>query len=213
MTQQTHVVWHPHAVQRSRGCVVWLTGLSGSGKSTLANSLDAWLHEKQQPSLVLDGDNIRHGLNASPERLAPIYGTAFAQRFGLSFAEEDRQENIRRIACVADLLCSNGLIVLTAFVSPFRRDRELARELITASGSPGDFVEVFVDTPLPLCESRDPKGLYRKARQGELTGMTGIDSPYEPPEQPEVHLSGERTVADSTGIVIQYLRQMGKLTS
>jgi len=212
MTQETHVVWHPTTVNRPRGCVIWLTGLSGSGKSTIANSLDAWLHQHQQHSLVLDGDNIRHGLNASPERLAPIYGEAFANRFGLSFAEADRQENIRRIASVAEILCGNGMIVLTAFVSPFRRDRQLARDLITTGGNTSDFVEVFVDTPLQLCESRDPKGLYRKARSGELKGMTGIDSPYEPPLQPEIHLRGDLTVEQSTFNVIEYLRQIQKIS-
>ncbi|MCH2181861.1 MAG: adenylyl-sulfate kinase [Mariniblastus sp.] len=212
MADKTLVTWHEHRVQRARGCVVWFTGLSGSGKSTLANHIDFQLNEMKAPSFLLDGDNVRHGLNASPELLEPDYGSPFAERFGLSFAADDRSENIRRIGCVADLFCSAGLITLTAFVSPYRKDRQLVRDTVLRSGGEGDFVEVFVDTPLEICESRDPKGLYQKARAGEITGFTGIDDPYEPPEHPEVHLSsGSESVEESAGQVIEYLKNLGKL--
>jgi adenylylsulfate kinase len=212
MADKTLVTWHEHQVQRTRGCVVWFTGLSGSGKSTLANQIDFQLHQMKVPSFLLDGDNVRHGLNASPELLEPDYGRSFADRFGLSFAADDRGENIRRIGCVADLFCSAGLITLTAFVSPYRKDRQLVRDTVLKSGGEGDFVEVFVDTPLEICEARDPKGLYRKARAGKIQGFTGIDDPYEPPERPEIHLaSGTDSVEESAGQVIEYLKNLGKL--
>jgi len=212
MADKTLVTWHEHQVERTRGCVVWFTGLSGSGKSTLANEIDFQLHRLKVSSFLLDGDNVRHGLNASPELLEQDYGRPFADRFGLSFKADDRGENIRRIGCVADLFCSAGLITLTAFVSPYRKDRQLVRDTVLKSGAEGDFVEVFVDTPLEICEARDPKGLYRKARAGEIQGFTGIDDPYEPPENPEIHLAGGTdSVAESAGQVIKYLRQLGKL--
>jgi adenylylsulfate kinase len=206
------VVWHPTLVERKRGCVVWFTGLSGSGKSTVANCVDDQLHARGIPSFLLDGDNIRHGLNASPEMLEPVYGAEFARRFGLGFSSIDREENIRRIAAVAEILCSASFIALTAFVSPFRRDRELARQSICRFGEPIDFVEVFVDTPLEICESRDPKGLYKKARSGQIKDFTGISQPYEPPDRPELRLAGEgRTVAEFAGQVIAYLESIGKV--
>ncbi len=212
MVEKTHVVWHPSMVARPRGCVVWFTGLSGCGKSTIANTVDARLHALDVPSFVLDGDNVRHGLNASPAMLAPIHGEAFARRFGLGFSPEDREENIRRIAAVTELFCAAGLVALTAFVSPYRRDRELARRHVESCGSPGDFIEVFVDAPLAVCESRDPKGLYKKARAGELKGFTGIDDPYEPPENPELILkSAERPPEQLADEVIAYLRSRGKI--
>jgi adenylylsulfate kinase len=214
MVEKTHVVWHQHAVERRRGCVVWFTGLSGCGKSTIANAVDAKLHELGAHSFVLDGDNVRHGLNASPAMLAPIHGEEFARRFGLGFSPEDREENIRRIAAVTELFCAAGLVTLTAFVSPYRRDRELARRHVELSGNPGDFIEVFVDAPLEVCESRDPKGLYKKARAGELKGMTGIDDPYEPPEKPELTLrSAERSPDQLADEVLAYLRSHGKTNS
>lgn len=191
---------------------MWFTGLSGSGKSTVANGVDAKLFELKQNSFVLDGDNIRHGLNASPEILSPVFGDEFAKRFGLGFAAEDRTENIRRIGCVAEILCSTGMLALTAFVSPYRADRDLVRKAVTDSGSPIDFVEVFVDTPIEICEQRDPKGLYKKARAGEIKGFTGIDAPYESPEQPEVHLQGDLPVEQLADQVIEHLRSIGKLT-
>lgn len=210
--QEVHVVWHQQHVERRRGCVVWFTGLSGCGKSTVANLVDAKLHALGQPSFILDGDNVRHTLNASPQLLADRHGEAFARRFGLGFSAEDREENIRRIGCVAELFCSAGLITLTAFVSPYREDRRRVRELVEERGSPGDFVEVFVDAPLEVCESRDPKGLYKKARAGEIKGFTGIDDPYEPPEAPELRLeSASHSPQELADRVVAYLRQRGKL--
>jgi adenylylsulfate kinase len=201
-TDKTHIVWHSHSVAREererlnghRGCVVWFTGLSGSGKSTVANIVDKLLNESGIHSFLLDGDNVRHGLNASPEILAP-YGDGYAGRFGLTFSADDRTENIRRIAAVADLFASAGLVTLTAFVSPYRRDRAAARERIEAS-RPHSFFEVFVDCPLEICEARDPKGLYKKARAGQVQNFTGINDAYEPPEIPELHLNAGAIAAE-----------------
>lgn len=212
MTDKTLVTWHNHTVERPRGCVVWFTGLSGSGKSTVANCVDAKLDEIDARSFVLDGDNIRHGLNASRELLLPVHGEEYANRFGLGFAAQDREENIRRIGCVAEIFCEASTIALTAFVSPYRSDRSRVRETVTAKGSADDFVEVFVDTPIEICESRDPKGLYKKARAGEIKGFTGIDAPYEAPEKPEVHLNGAEPVEELAGKVIDYLRSIGKVS-
>lgn len=209
MTDKTLVTWHEHSVDRKRGCVVWFTGLSGSGKSTVANAVDAKLHELGANSCVLDGDNIRHGLNASPEILEPIHGKEFATRFGLTFAPEDRQENIRRIGCVAEIFCSSGTIALTAFVSPYRKDRDLVRSTVNANDH-DDFVEVFVDTPIEICETRDPKGLYKKARAGEIKGFTGIDAPYEAPEKPELHLDGAKPIEELCQQVVEHLKERGK---
>jgi adenylylsulfate kinase len=211
MSEKTHVTWHDHTVHRPRGCVVWFTGLSGSGKSTVANCVDAMLFDRQVQSFVLDGDNIRHGLNASPEMLEPTYGAAFAQRFGLGFGAEDREENIRRVGCVAEILCQSGTVTLTAFVSPYRKDRDLVRQTVTQRGRGEDFVEVFVDTPLEICEQRDPKGLYRMARAGQIKNFTGIDAPYEAPENAELRLSGQRPVAELAREVIDYLISKRKL--
>ena len=212
MTEKTLVTWHDHSVKRERGCVVWFTGLSGSGKSTVANCVDQKLNDLGAASFVLDGDNIRHGLNASPEILAEKHDEAFAKRFGLSFAPEDRAENIRRVGCVAEIFCSAGVIALTAFVSPYRKDRDSVRRLVVERGTDIDFVEVFVDTPIEICESRDPKGLYKKARRGEITGFTGIDAPYEAPESPELSIpAGELTIEELADQVIDYLRSIKKL--
>ena len=194
--EETHITWHEHSVTREqreslnghRGCVVWFTGLSGCGKSTVANVVDQKLHARGIHTTVLDGDNVRHGLNASPQILEPL-GQEYAKRFGLGFSAEDRQENIRRVGAVTELFAASGLITLVAFVSPYRQDRTSVRECVEAARG-GDFVEVFMDTPLEVCEARDPKGLYQKARAGEIQGMTGIDAPYEAPEVPEVHLQG-----------------------
>lgn len=147
--------------------VLWFTGISGAGKSTIANLVEQKLLAAGRHTYLLDGDNIRHGLNSD-----------------LGFTDQDRAENIRRIAEVAKLMTDAGLIVLTAFISPFRKEREMARALF----APGEFIEIHVDTPLAVAEKHDPKGLYKKARQGLLKNFTGIDSPYETPEQPEIHL-------------------------
>jgi adenylylsulfate kinase len=194
-----------------RGCVLWFTGLSGSGKSTVANEVDRQLYARGVHTFVLDGDNVRHGLNATPQLLAS-QGQAYAQRFGLGFGADDRAENIRRVGCVAEILQAAGLVVLTAFVSPYRNDRQNVRSLVEHSGSAGDFIEIFVDTPLEICEARDPKGLYKKARAGEIRNFTGIDDPYEQPETPEIHLrGGEESPAQLAQQVIAYLDQQGKL--
>lgn len=213
------VVWHQHAVSRQereqlaghRGAVVWFTGLSGSGKSTVANAVDALLHAAGIRTYVLDGDNVRHGLCATPPLLAPRHGEAFAARFGLGFAPEDRVENIRRVGEVARLMADAGLVVLTAFVSPYRADRDAVRAALGgAAGEGGDFIEVFVDTPLEVCEQRDPKGLYKKARAGEIRHFTGIDDPYEPPLAPEVVLAGGAApVAELAERVVATLRARG----
>lgn len=208
----TLVTWHQHQVRRARGAVVWFTGLSGSGKSTIANAVDELLNEKQIPSFVLDGDNVRLGLNPSFEILEPIYGEAFAQRFGLGFGPLDRQENVRRIGAVAELFCSAGMIALTAFISPYREDRDRVRAQVEAAGAVGDFVEVFVDTPIEECQRRDPKGLYRKAIAGEIKGFTGIDAPYESPVKPELVLkTAESSVPEMAARVYEYLLGAGRL--
>lgn len=210
MTNETNVTWHDHQVSRAereringhKGCVIWFTGLSGSGKSTVANVLDHQLSRLGVNSAVLDGDNVRHGLNAGPGMLTEAHGEDFARRFGLGFSAIDREENIRRIGAVAQLFAQAGLISLTAFISPYRRDRDMVR----ATMGPGDFIEVFVDTPLEVCEARDPKGLYKKARAGELKGFTGIDDPYEAPQAPELTLlAGEKPPEALAAEVIDYL--------
>jgi adenylylsulfate kinase len=219
-TDKTHVVWHEHAVTRDqreklnghRGCVVWFTGLSGSGKSTIANLVDHLLHQRRVHCFLLDGDNVRHGLNASPAMLAG-YGDEFARRFGLGFSAEDRQENIRRIGAVAELFASAGIVTLTAFVSPYRADRAAVRQLIEQRGRPGDFVEVFVDTPLEVCEARDPKGMYKKARSGQLPQFTGVNDPYEPPEQPDLRLAAaEHPPEVLAAQVVTYMEKCGKIS-
>lgn len=212
------VVWHEQAVRRAdrerlnghRGCVVWFTGLSGCGKSTVANGLDRKLHERSVRSYVLDGDNVRHGLNATPQMLAGRYGEEFGQRFGLGFGQADREENIRRVGAVAGLLCDAGLVTLTAFVSPYRADRDAVRASLPA----GDFIEVFVDAPLEVCEARDPKGLYRKARAGEIKDFTGINAPYEPPATPELVLKSDVSSPDELAEqVLRFLHARGVIGS
>lgn len=214
--QQVQVHWHEHAVSRSereqlngnKGCVVWFTGLSACGKSTVANLLDHRLHSMGLRSFVLDGDNIRHGLNAGPGMLKPVHGEEFAKRFGLGFSAQDREENIRRIGAVAKLFSEAGLIAITAFISPYRADRDRVR----ASVPEGDFIEIFVDAPLEVCEARDPKGLYQKARAGQLKGFTGIDDPYEAPQKPELVLdAGQKKPEQLADEVLAYLRQVHKI--
>jgi len=212
---QVQVHWHEHAVSREEreklhghaGCVVWLTGLSACGKSTVANLLDHKLHSLGVHSFVLDGDNVRHGLNAGPGMLKERHGEEFAKRFGLGFSAQDREENIRRIGMVAKLFCDAGLIAITAFISPYRVDRDRVR----AALAEGDFVEVFVDAPIEVCEARDPKGLYKQARAGKLRGFTGIDDPYESPLHPEVVLDAStksaETLADE---LVAHLKAIGK---
>ncbi len=208
------VVWHQHSVDRAsrerlsghRGCVVWFTGLSGSGKSTIANLVDRLLYDRGVHTYLLDGDNIRHGLCAGANLLEPTHGADFANRFGLGFGPLDREENIRRIGAVAQLFVAASVVTLTAFVSPYRRDRERVRQWVESHGSPGDFVEVFVDTPLEICEARDPKGLYKQARQGKIANFTGISDPYEAPENPEIHLlSGSRPATELAQQVVDEL--------
>ena len=172
-----NVTWHASSLTRkerwaalgSTGAVVWFTGLSGSGKSTVAVEVDRALIERGRPTVLLDGDNVRHGLCAD-----------------LGFDEADRQENVRRVTEVAVLFAEAGGVALVPLISPYRAGREAARERVTSAEL--EFVEVFVDTPIEQCEQRDPKGLYAKARAGEITGFTGVDDPYEPPHSPEVHL-------------------------
>lgn len=214
MTNDTNVTWHEHQVSRTlresmkghKGCVIWFTGLSGSGKSTVANTLDHKLHQMAIHSAVLDGDNVRHALNAGPSMLRGTHGDAFAERFGLGFTAMDREENIRRIGAVAHLFSQAGIIALTAFISPYRQDRDRVRRNMDA----GEFIEVFVDTPLEVCESRDPKGLYKKARAGEIKNFTGIDDPYEPPSAPELILqAADKTPDVLASEVIDYLITQG----
>ena len=196
-----NIQWQPLAVgrearalqKRQRPCVLWFTGLPGSGKSTIANALEALLFQRGMHSYVLDGDNVRHGLNRD-----------------LGFTAADRVENIRRVAEVAALMADAGLVVLVSFISPFRSERAMARELMR----PGEFIEVFVDAPLTVCEARDPKGLYRKARQGQIANFTGLDSPYEPPENPEIRLDTSAMAIDRTiASLVDYLERGGKLKS
>ena len=178
---------HRAALKHQRPCVVWLTGLSGSGKSTIANLLESRLHDLHRHTYILDGDNVRHGLTRD-----------------LGFAEVDRVENIRRIGETAKLMVDAGLIAIVAFISPYRSDRRMVRRLL----EDGEFIEVFVDTPLEVCEARDPKGLYQKARAGQITNFTGIDAVYEPPEHPELRLDTvARTPEQNVEIILDHLRQ------
>lgn len=194
-----NVVWHSHPVDQEtraeqksqRPLVIWFTGLSASGKSTIAGALEQILTVQGYHTYLLDGDNVRHGLCKD-----------------LGFSDADRTENIRRIGEVARLMADAGLIVLTAFISPFRADRQIARDILPD----GQFVEVFVDTPIEVCRLRDPKGLYARADRGEIKKFTGIDSPYEPPENPEVHIHADRlSVPGSVNKLLGYLHQVGAL--
>jgi len=197
----TNITWHEGHVGRQereqllnqKGALLWMTGLSGSGKSTIAYTLEHALVQRGHLAYVLDGDNIRHGLNKN-----------------LGFSAEDRQENIRRIGEVGKLYVDTGIITITAFISPYRADRAVARETI----GEGNFFEVFCDTPLDVCEERDPKGLYKKARAGEIKGFTGIDDPYEAPEKPEVVIDTSKlSPQDAAVALIEILEKNGKISA
>lgn len=189
------IVWHNHLITREmhshqkgqKSCLLWFTGLSGAGKSTIANAVETALFKMNQHTYLLDGDNVRHGLNRD-----------------LGFTDRDRVENIRRIGEASRLFVDAGLIALSAFISPFRSDRQMVRDLL---GS-GEFIEIYVSTPMGVCEERDPKGLYKKARKGEIKHFTGIDSPYEPPESPEISIdTSKHDVTACVETVLAYLRQ------
>lgn len=193
----SNIVWHEasvtkeerHLMNQHQGGILWLTGLSGSGKSTLANAVEKRLHEMGIRSYVLDGDNIRHGLNKD-----------------LGFSEKDRKENIRRIGEVAKLFVDAGILVITAFISPYQQDRKLAREMVETK----DFNEVYLKCPLKECEKRDPKGLYKKARKGEIVQFTGISAPYEEPDDPELVIETDKNTIDgSLDQMISYLSKQG----
>ena len=195
----SNIVWHDHHVskeERSNNknqnpCILWFTGLSGSGKSTVANAVESRLVELNKHTYLLDGDNIRMGLNK-----------------GLGFSDEDRVENIRRIGEVSKLFVDAGTIVLTAFISPFQKERDAVRSLVEDS----EFIEVFIDTPLEVCEARDPKGLYKKARNGEIPNFTGISSPYEAPTKAEIHIHNDNiSIEEVTTQIIDYLEEKGYL--
>ena len=199
MKRSTNITWHQPTITRKdrnlrnghQSCILWFTGLSGSGKSTIANEVELKLFDLNVHSYLLDGDNIRHGLNRD-----------------LGFSNEDRQENIRRIAETTKLFIDSGQFALTAFISPFRKDRDAARELVAED----DFIEVFVKCPLEVCEKRDPKRLYKKARKGEIPSFTGISSPYEEPLQPEITIESDKySVAECANIIIDYLIKQKKI--
>ena len=199
MSGNRNLTWHTQSVSRDereklfghRGACVWLTGLSGSGKSTIANRIDQLLADRRVRSFVLDGDNVRHGLNAD-----------------LGFGAAARTENIRRVGEVAKLFVEAGIVVITAFISPFRADRAAVRGRLAAA----DFVEVHVAAPLAVCEQRDPKGLYARARRGEIKDFTGIDSPYEEPETPEIRVDSAAADADACArAVVDWLDAKGYL--
>jgi adenylylsulfate kinase len=199
----TNITWHEGEVTRQerwnaleqKGCTVWFTGLSGSGKSTIAVALEQVLMQRGKIAYRLDGDNIRMGLNKN-----------------LGFSAEDRAENIRRIGEVAKLFADASIIALSSFISPYRNDRDLVRKLHEDAKLP--FIEVYVDAPLEVAEQRDPKGLYKKARAGQIKGFTGIDDPYEDPQNAEIHLkTHELTVAESVEKVLNYLDSHGLLSA
>ncbi|MFC3033702.1 adenylyl-sulfate kinase [Pseudoalteromonas fenneropenaei] len=190
-----NIVWHNYAVsktsrseqKRHKPCILWFTGYSGSGKSTVAGALESALQQLGVHTYLLDGDNVRHGLCRD-----------------LGFSDADRVENIRRVGEVAKLMVDAGLVVLTAFISPFQAERDMVRALV----GDGEFIEVFLDTPLDVCEARDPKGLYKKARAGEIKHFTGIDSSYEPPLAPEVRIDTSRgQLNDSIQTLLSYLKE------
>jgi adenylylsulfate kinase len=197
MLNNANIVHHNHEVSKEeraniknqKPCILWFTGLSGSGKSTIANAVEVELNKLNKHTYLLDGDNIRLGLNK-----------------GLTFSDEDRVENIRRIGEVSKLFVDSGTIVLTAFISPFIKDRQIVKDLVKDN----EFIEIFIDTPLEICENRDPKGLYKKARDGRILNFTGIDSPYEIPNKAELHiLNNKKSIEECANIVVDYLRNKG----
>jgi adenylylsulfate kinase len=199
MKMNSNIVWHSHPVDQQtrseqkfqRPLVIWFTGLSASGKSTIAGALEQILTGQGYHTYLLDGDNVRHGLCRD-----------------LGFSDEDRQENIRRVGEVAKLMTDAGLITLAAFISPFRDDRRLVRDILPEA----QFVEVYVDADIETCQNRDPKGLYAKAQRGEIKQFTGIDSPYEVPEKPEVHIHADQvSVAEAVNQLLAYLHEIGAL--
>jgi adenylylsulfate kinase len=221
----TQIFYHEGTVTREErigllkqtGATLWFTGLSGSGKSTLAVALEQVLIQRGHAAYVLDGDNIRFGLNAGPKVLMETrgYSEAAAKRFGLGFSAEDREENIRRIGEVAKLFADAGLFALTSFISPYRKDRDAARKIHEQNKTGSlPFIEVYVNTPIETCEQRDPKGLYKQAREavaaGKGMGFTGVDDPYEPPLNPELTFNaGTQSVQEGVAMVLNYLEQRG----
>lgn len=200
-TKATNVVWYHTKITKEdrrrlnghKSCVLWFTGLSGAGKSTLANEVERELFERRIRSYVLDGDNIRHGLNKN-----------------LAFSPEDRMENIRRIGEVSKLFVDAGLFTLTAFISPYRKDRDMVRAMFEE----GEFIEIYVKCAVEVCEDRDPKGLYKKARAGEIKEFTGISAPYEEPDAPEIVIETDKqSLEESVAQVVDYLRENGYLDS
>lgn len=199
MLNNENIIHHDHQVTREqrtqiknqKPCILWFTGLSGSGKSTIANAVELKLNELEKHTYLLDGDNVRLGLNK-----------------GLTFSDEDRVENIRRIGEVSKLFVDAGTIVLTAFISPFIKDRQIVKDLMQEN----EFIEVYIDTPLEVCESRDPKGLYAKARKGDIPNFTGISSPYEAPDKAEIHIKTDKiSIEESANKIINYLKAKGYL--
>ena len=192
-----NIVWHDHKITKedrtklnsNRPAILWFTGLSGSGKSTIANATEELLYQLGVKTYLLDGDNVRHGLNKD-----------------LGFSDADRIENIRRIGEVAKLFVDSGTLTLTAFISPFRTERQMVRELVDE----GEFIEIFIDTPLEICEQRDPKGLYQKARSGEIKNFTGIDSDYEAPAAPEIVIkTAEKDIETCAKEILDHLIDKG----
>ena len=195
----TNVIWHTHTISRKeretllkqKGMVLWFTGLSGSGKSTIANEVSYRLHKKGKTTYILDGDNVRHGLNKD-----------------LGFSPEDREENIRRISEVANLFADAGLITITAFISPYIKDRNFCRELVGKDR----FIEIYARASIETCEKRDPKGLYKKAREGKIKDFTGVNAPYEEPKNPELIIDTDKeTIDESTEKVLKELKKLGQI--
>jgi len=196
-----NIVWHEHKLSKSdrakikhqKPTILWFTGLSGSGKSTIANAVEERLYERGIHTYLLDGDNIRSGLNSD-----------------LGFGDSDRVENIRRIAEVSKLFLDAGLIVLTAFISPHKSQRDRVRSMVEE----GEFIEIFIDTPIEICAKRDPKGLYKRAKRGEIKNFTGIDSIYEAPKNPEIRIdTTQYSIEESADIIVNYLKERGYFKS